>query len=103
VGTTWARPDVVSVLGIEFAEVSRACMGKKTNKQATEQVIACRNSCTPSAEDSDSFCGLLVLPLYVPTQRPISRPQPLPIVHLLTLPTFKQALDARLDHAWLSL
>jgi hypothetical protein len=75
-------------------------MHKQASKQArNEQVVIFRNSCTPSAEDSDSSCDLLVLPLYVPTRRPILRPQPLPIVHLLTLPTFKQALDARLDHA----
>ena len=71
-GTTWARPDVVGVLGIEFAEVLRAC--KKATQARNEQVVAFRNSCTPSAEDSDSSCDLLVLPLYVPTRRPILRP-----------------------------
>jgi hypothetical protein len=59
---------VVGVLGIEFAEVSRACIGKQASKQErNEQVVAFRNSCTPSAEDSDSSCDLLVLPLYVST------------------------------------
>jgi hypothetical protein len=66
VGTTWARPDVVGVLGIEFAEVSRACIGKHACNR-NERVVAFRNSCTPSAEDSDSSCDLLVLPLYVST------------------------------------
>jgi hypothetical protein len=68
VGTTWARPDVVGVLSIEFAEVSRACM--ESTQATNEKVVAFRNSCTPSAEDSDSSCDLLVLPLYVPTYLP---------------------------------
>jgi hypothetical protein len=101
VGTTWARPDVVGVLGIEFAEVSRAGHSKQaSNKRASCSIF--RNSCTPSAEDSDSSCGLLVLPLYVPTYLRDALSYALslyPIVHLLTLPIFKQALDARLDHA----
>jgi hypothetical protein len=68
VGTTWARPDVVGVLGIEFAEVSRAGHSNQASMQArNEQVVAFRNSCTPSAEDSGSSCDLLILPLYVPT------------------------------------
>ena len=71
-------------------------MHEARTQARSKQVIVFRNSCTPSAEDSDSSYDLLVLPLYVPT---CLRPQPLPIVHLLTLPTFKQALDARLDHA----
>jgi hypothetical protein len=93
---------LVSVLGIEFVEVPRACMGTQASKEDQEfkKVVAFRNSCTPSAEDSDSFYGLSVLPPYVPTYLPAClRSQPLPIVHLLTLPTLKQALDARLDHA----
>jgi hypothetical protein len=71
VGTIWARPDVVSVLGIEFAEVSRACMGTQVSKERrNEKVVIFRNSCTLSVEDSDSSYGLLVLPLYVPTYLP---------------------------------
>jgi hypothetical protein len=36
VGTTWARSDVVGMLGIEFAEVSRACT--KQRKQETSKL-----------------------------------------------------------------
>jgi hypothetical protein len=55
------------MLGIEFAEVSRVCMGTQVSKERrNEKVVIFRNSCTLSAEDSDLSYNLLVLPLYVP-------------------------------------